>query len=191
MIACLWNDNESFLLQELHSTAETSGYIVGEDPWSDAKALLKLHKYRSEHEEDGTGKYKIILKADGSFIGRAGVSAYDKQAGEFELGYVLEKEHWGQGLATEIAHAMAKRFFDLGISDRLIAFSDPCNRPSHRVLQKIGMSYTGTRLVGGSETLEFSLFRASNIGTDVNRSRLEGNSRTIEAVHGGIQMAFQ
>ncbi|MBY3151401.1 GNAT family N-acetyltransferase [Rhizobium laguerreae] len=158
ILACLWHEDEAALLKDLHSTHETSGYITGEGPWSHEKALLKLQKYRSEHEEDGTGKYKIILKRDGSFIGRAGVSAYDKQAGEYELGYVLKKAHWGQGLATEIARAMTNRFFKLGLSNRLIAFSDHWNRPSHQVLQKIGMLNIGSRLVGGSETLEFSIF---------------------------------
>ncbi|NTF17137.1 GNAT family N-acetyltransferase [Agrobacterium rubi] len=160
ILACLWHEDEVALLRDLHSTQETSGYIAGEGPWSHEKALMKLRKYRSEHENDGTGKYKILLKEDGSFIGRAGVSAYDKQAGEYELGYVLKKTHWGVGLATEIASAMTMHFFKLGLANRLIAFSDGWNHPSHRVLQKIGMSNIGTRQVGGSETLEFSIFES-------------------------------
>lgn len=160
IVACLWRDGDQALLRELHSTSEMTSYIAGEMPWTDEKALIKLEKYRSEHDRDGTGKYKLISKQDGKFLGRAGVSAYDKVAGEYELGYVLKQEYWGQGLATEIASAIMDHFFTLALAPQLIAFSDHGNRRSHRVLHKIGMRQLGSRLVGGSPALEFSITQA-------------------------------
>lgn len=157
ILGCTWQDDDLPLLLDLHSTSKTSGYIMGEKPWNIEKASLKLTKYREEHDRDGTGKYKLIHKESGSFIGRAGVSVYDAEASEYELGYVLKEDWWEQGLATEIAAAMAAKFFSLKLSNRLLAFSDDWNRPSHRVLEKIGMKLAGRRNVGGSQTLMFTM----------------------------------
>ena len=93
-----WSKHDASELCRLHSASEAHGSILGEAPWSLSKALGKLAKYQQEHAQDGTGKYKIIAKEDGRFLGRAGVSAYDRDAGEFELGYVLKKAEWGKGI---------------------------------------------------------------------------------------------
>lgn len=62
-----------------------------------------------------------------------------------ELGYVLHRDRWGQGYATECAAAMLRLGFgELGLC-RISAFCDPGNVASSRVLIKIGMR-PGSRL---------------------------------------------
>lgn len=156
-IATTWGAHDEDVLLDIHGTRETTAYIAGETPWSREKAAAKLAKYRAEHDEDGTGKYKIVSTEDGGVIGRAGVSTFDKAVGEYELGYVLKPRYWGKGIATETAAAMIGRFFSLGLSDHLIAFSDPDNATSHRVLAKIGMRNAGSRRIGVTEALVFRI----------------------------------
>lgn len=164
LVATTWLDDEEDLLLEIHATSETTAYVAGEAPWSRAKAVEKLAKYREENDRDGTGKYRIVDAADGRLVGRAGVSSFDRDAGEYELGYVLKPEYWGRGLATEIAAAMAGRFLSLRLSDHLIAFSDPDNHASHKVLAKIGMRPAGARNVGGADALVFRMDRHERRG---------------------------
>lgn len=52
---------------------------------------------------------------------------------------------------------MTDRFFAMGLSDRLIAFSDPDNVASHRVLTKTGMRQIETRPVGGVDAVVFRI----------------------------------
>lgn len=155
--ATTWDADDHGELLEIHSSEATTDYVKGERPWPLEKAVEKLEKYRGEHLEFGTGKYRIVSNEDGGVIGRAGVSPFDPALREYELGYVLKPKYWRQGLATEIASAMAGRFFSLEISDHLIAFSDPGNEASHRVLHRIGMRPVGKRLVGGVEAVVFRI----------------------------------
>jgi RimJ/RimL family protein N-acetyltransferase len=56
-----------------------------------------------------------------------------------ELGYVLAKDYWGKGYATEaVKLALESGFQDLGVC-RIEAYVDPANLGSVKVLQKSGM----------------------------------------------------
>jgi RimJ/RimL family protein N-acetyltransferase len=62
---------------------------------------------------------------------------------EIELGYRYAKEYWGNGYATEAAHAMLRRGFgELGLR-RIVGIVDVGNAASERVLKKLGMSPAG------------------------------------------------
>ncbi len=55
-----------------------------------------------------------------------------------EIGWVLAPEFWGRGLAPEGARAWLDRAWFLGLPE-VVAFTARLNRPSQRVMQKIGM----------------------------------------------------
>lgn len=60
-----------------------------------------------------------------------------------ELGYVIAREYWGKGYATEaIKLAVKSGFADLEI-ERIEAFVDPDNVASQRVLEKNGFTKEG------------------------------------------------
>ncbi len=107
----------------------------------------------------GYGLWATLLKRSGAFIGRCGLlpwAVVPRPGGELELdfvgedgdepdgvevevAYLLAREHWGDGLATEAARAIVGYGFErLGVS-RLICLVDPDNTASLRVAQKIGM----------------------------------------------------
>ena len=58
-----------------------------------------------------------------------------------EVAWRLGRPHWGQGIATEAAHAA----LDFGLLDRgladIVAIVQVGNGASERVMQKIGMSF--------------------------------------------------
>jgi len=59
-----------------------------------------------------------------------------------EMGYVLARDVWGRGYATEAAAALLAYGFAAGLH-RIGATCDPENAASARVLEKIGMSFEG------------------------------------------------
>jgi RimJ/RimL family protein N-acetyltransferase len=82
---------------------------------------------------------------DGAFAGRGGLRRHRLEGGEevVELGYSVVAEHWGVGLATEIARAsLAFGFAELGL-DRIHAFVFDGNVASARVLDKCGFAQVG------------------------------------------------
>lgn len=60
-----------------------------------------------------------------------------------DLGYVLAREHWGRGYATEAATAIFRWLVSLDGVFRIWATCDIENVASARVLEKIGMSREG------------------------------------------------
>lgn len=93
-----------------------------------------------EHPE--LGLWATIHKPTGRFIGRCGLLPWtiDGQA-EVEVAYLIAKEYWGQGLATEAAQAIVRYAFEQLRLSRLICLIDRDNLASIRVAQKIGMSF--------------------------------------------------
>jgi ribosomal-protein-alanine N-acetyltransferase len=65
----------------------------------------------------------------------------DTQTGTF--GYVLRKDYWGRGLATEAARAVLRLGFECLDLRRIIADCFVLNPASQRVLEKLGMRREG------------------------------------------------
>ena len=88
------------------------------------------------------GLWATIHKETGEFIGRCGLLPWtiDGQA-EVEVAYLLAKEYWGQGLATEAAQAIVAHAFDQLQLTRLICLVDAENEASRNVARKIGMTF--------------------------------------------------
>ena len=66
---------------------------------------------------------------------------YDQQRAE--IGYSLQRAHWGQGLATEVARRMLDYGFDVLKLRRVEADTDPRNTASLRLLEKLGFQREG------------------------------------------------
>jgi [ribosomal protein S5]-alanine N-acetyltransferase len=85
--------------------------------------------------ESGVGPYLIRLKEDVSLIGSTGLQLEaDHQA---MTGYVLARDAWGQGYATEALRAMVGVASAIGV-ERLYALCHPDHRASWHVLEKCG-----------------------------------------------------
>jgi RimJ/RimL family protein N-acetyltransferase len=57
-----------------------------------------------------------------------------------EVGWRLDPDHWGQGLAPEGASAAVEHGFGILGLDEIVSICEPDNVASERVMQKIGMS---------------------------------------------------
>jgi len=92
-------------------------------------------------EHPQLGLWATIHKESHRFIGRCGLLPWTiEQRPEVEVAYLLAREYWGQGLATEAAKAVLKYGFEqLGLS-RLVCLIDPGNGASANVARKIGMT---------------------------------------------------
>jgi RimJ/RimL family protein N-acetyltransferase len=88
------------------------------------------------------GLWATILKETGQFIGRCGLLPWDIDGQfEVEVAYMIAKEVWGQGLATEAAQAIAQYGFETLQLTRLICLVDHENTASIHVAEKIGMAF--------------------------------------------------
>jgi len=101
---------------------------------------LLLAFCNAEWAQFGVGCYLIQSRADGELLGSVSLRlASSQQAG---TGYVLARDAWGRGYATEALQAMRSLALRLGVL-RLSAICHPDHRASWRVLQKCGFSRDG------------------------------------------------
>lgn len=92
-------------------------------------------------ERGPAGPYLIFSKENGSLLGATGLNPETPRRAA--TGYVLAKDAWGRGYATEALGAIVELAPALGIR-RLYALCHPNHRPSQRVLEKCGFELEGT-----------------------------------------------
>src|SRR5476649_2774396 len=93
---------------------------------------------------DGLCRYWTLMEGDDA-IGSVDLSLIE--GGSAELGFLLRRDRWGNGLATEAVEAViACGFGPLGLK-RLAAAAQTDNRAAARVLEKNGFKLVESRAV--------------------------------------------
>jgi RimJ/RimL family protein N-acetyltransferase len=108
----------------------------------------------------GYGQWAIEERASGVFIGRAGIINPADWPGP-EVGYLLGREWWGRGYATEAARvAMDWGFREIGFAD-LLSLIDPANQASIAVATRLGESLRGETDLMGNRVQVYGITRAA------------------------------
>ena len=81
-----------------------------------------------------------------------------------EIGYYLKRTAWGNGYATEAAQRILRFAFESSPLEEVVAVTDPENRRSRRMLEKIGFLSTGIRRAYGEDLPGFQITRESWLG---------------------------
>ena len=90
-------------------------------------------------------KWAICLKENpDSVIGDISVVDMDEAVNACEVGYILSKDYWGQGLMTEVLEAVLNYLLQDAGFNRVSARFVTANPASGRVMSKAGMIYEGT-----------------------------------------------
>lgn len=111
-----------------------------------AETLAQIKKISAYIDQHGYGFFAVERKDNHQFIGFAGIcepgfEAYFTPC--IEIGWRLSKENWGQGFATEAALACLDFGFNKLNLNEIYSFTSIHNKPSEKVMQRIGMSKTG------------------------------------------------
>ena len=88
-------------------------------------------------------QFVVVSKSSGLAIGTCLLFRYEGGSARAELGYVLGRPHWGSGLMHEALQALIDSAFAGLALRRLEAEVDPRNRPSTRLLQRLGFTKEG------------------------------------------------
>lgn len=98
---------------------------------------------RAEFERVDPAWRRWVICRAGSDEAIGIVAAGEKRQGQVtELGYILARDHWGNGFAAEAVAAVVDRIFAEG-QRRVFADTDPENLPSRRLLERLGFTLEG------------------------------------------------
>jgi RimJ/RimL family protein N-acetyltransferase len=91
--------------------------------------------------EPGFGVFVFRDLGTGAFVGRGAIRRLVIGGREeVEIGYALAAEMWSRGLATEMAAWLVAYATENGIVE-LVAYTQPTNAASRRVMEKAGFVY--------------------------------------------------
>jgi len=107
----------------------------------------KITKSRASFLEKGFGEFTMTELETNEFLGRAGFAELDD--GEVEVGYLLLKEYWGKGLASEALVELLDWAGKTLSIPRILAYAPIDHHASIGVMKKAGMRYLKTETSRG------------------------------------------
>jgi RimJ/RimL family protein N-acetyltransferase len=142
-------------LVALQSDPEVVRFI---DRLDRAQAEQRLRIAEREWAERGHGLFAVVDRVKDRFLGRAGLK-YWPQFGETEVGWVLRRDAWGRGYATEAARACLDWGFASLTEPYFTAMIHPDNEPSIRVAGRLGMSALRADVLRDSPVIVYAMRR--------------------------------
>jgi RimJ/RimL family protein N-acetyltransferase len=99
--------------------------------------FLRGHPHHPE-----LGLWATVERSTGDFLGRCGLLPWHIQgADEVELAFMIKKERWREGFATEASQGIIKYAHQVLGRRRLVCLVMPGNMASAGVAQNVGMSF--------------------------------------------------
>lgn len=143
-------ETDRLLLRELNIKDAENFYALNLNPnvikYTGDKAFPNLTaaenflKNYSDYEKNGYGRWAVIDKCDGTFVGWCGLK-YATTSEETDIGFRFFEKHWNKGFATESATACLKYGFEKLHLKTIIGRAMAENVASVKVLEKIGLKY--------------------------------------------------
>ena len=122
----------------------------------------QISRFVRHWEERGFGLWALEEKASGAFVGFVGLLHHDdwpEGDHKVEVGWRLDRAHWGGGFATEGAAASVRYGFERVGLERIISIIQPANLASRRVAEKVGLTRRGETRWRGSDALWYAVDR--------------------------------
>ena len=116
-----------------------------EHTFSDEQIQKWIDDQISRYQKEIVGYFAVIRKDTSAFVGQMGLLWNDfEELRVMEIGYLLKREYWGMGYATEGAAALAQYAFNMLGLNKVYASIRPENQRSIRVAERIGMTAEGS-----------------------------------------------
>ncbi|MCL9804507.1 GNAT family N-acetyltransferase [Flavobacterium amniphilum] len=134
-------DAEGMFLLDSNPNVHT--YLGNKPVKSIEESIGYIQNIQNQYKENGIGRFAVILKETGEFIGWSGIKFITEEENNhshfYEIGYRFREEFWGKGFAYE----SAKAWYDYAFSGLnitvLYASAHIENAGSRKILEKIGL----------------------------------------------------
>ena len=136
-----WQDGDRAAFAAVNADADVRRYYYPSILSAAASDAL-VDEQIAHLREHGYGFLAVQRKADGAFVGGAGLSRPGAEVPgghAVEIGWILGRAHWRQSYATEAAlacFAWAWRHLDCAA---IVGYTAALNTPSQRAMERVGM----------------------------------------------------
>ena len=138
-----WRTSDRALFVRHLNTPAVMRWLGGvQDEASYTAAFDRLEAYRRDY---GHTLWIVERKSDRELLGFCGLKRVNTQGasctGDFEIGWRLREDAWGQGFAKEAAIASLDLAFGHFAAPHVVALTVRGNRGSWGLMERLGMSY--------------------------------------------------
>lgn len=144
-----WEPADRPAFTAITQDAEVMQYVHAGAPYSEAEVDQWFARQARQIAEHGICMGAICEKTTGRLLGFGGTQPLGT-TGDLEIGWILARDQWGRGYATETGAAAMRHVLETLGRSRVVAIIDPGNEPSKRVAERLGMAYearyTGAQL---------------------------------------------
>ncbi len=136
-----WRDSDREPFARMNADPRVMEFFAS--PLSRDESDALVDRIETHFEKHGFGAWAAELREQGMFIGFIGLAIPTFEAHftpSVEIAWRLAAEHWGRGLATEGARAVAEYAFGSLGFDEIVAMTVPANTRSRRVMEKLAMT---------------------------------------------------
>ncbi|MFE6912162.1 GNAT family N-acetyltransferase [Streptomyces erythrochromogenes] len=138
----LWTDDDLVPLAEIHADPEVMRWIGDGSTLGLDESAEAIERWEEEWDEEGFGLFAVELLGSGELIGAVGLSVLEDlpdARADVQISWLLGRQYWGQGYASEAAHATLEfALQDRGL-DRVVAVSRLGDTASENVIRKLDM----------------------------------------------------
>lgn len=140
-----WEEADLEALYKIFSDAETMSFWP--EPFSRIGVQSWIDSSKESFKQYGFGRMAMIYKANNQIIGDCGFKrAHVDGKEENDLGYIIYRDYWGQGLGTEASLACFKFGVDKLGFKRMVANMEDVHHASRAIAEKVGMKLEKTFL---------------------------------------------
>lgn len=139
-----WQDSDYTPFARLNADPAVMEFFPAPLSRSESDALAV--RIRGEITNNGWGLWAVEINNRAPFIGFVGlrwVTPPVPIAPCTEIGWRLSAEHWGKGYASEAALAALRFAFTTLELNEVVSFTATTNIRSQKVMERIGMQFTG------------------------------------------------
>ncbi|WP_371497871.1 GNAT family N-acetyltransferase [Kitasatospora sp. NBC_00374] len=137
-----WNDYDLAPMAEINADPEVMRWIGDGSVYDLEQTAEAIERWEEEWDEEGFGLFAVELLGSGELIGFAGLSVPEflpEIMPAVEIGWRLGRQFWGQGYASEAAHAALEFALEDRGLDRVVSITRAGNTAAENVMHKLGM----------------------------------------------------
>ncbi|XVV02440.1 GNAT family N-acetyltransferase [Actinosynnema sp. CA-248983] len=125
-------------------------------PPSAAEAADLLAQWQAHWVHEGIGYWAVALPETGEVIGFGGLRHHELDGERtLNLFYRFRPRHWGRGYAPEMARAAVEWARRERPHRPVVIITDPGNKPSQRVAEKLGFAHVGDSVTAEGPVLVY------------------------------------
>ncbi|MEV5987099.1 GNAT family N-acetyltransferase [Streptomyces sp. NPDC052051] len=139
-----WHDDDLVPMADIHADPRVMRWIDDGSVRDLERTAEDIERWEEEWDEEGFGLFAVELLASGELIGFTGLSVPEflpEVMPAVAISWRIGSQFWGQGYASEAAHATLEfALQDRGL-DRVISINRVGDNASENVLRKLGMTF--------------------------------------------------